>query len=53
MACDTLLNYPDFNEEFKIHTDASDLQLGAVISHRGKPIAFLSRKLNGTKKGIH
>ena len=26
----TLLTYPDFNETFKIHTDASALQLGAV-----------------------
>ena len=24
---DTLLVYPNFNEEFKIHTDASDFQL--------------------------
>ena len=24
---DNLLTYPDFNENFKIHTDASDLKL--------------------------
>ena len=42
---ETLLAYPDFNEEFVIHTDASDTQLGAVISQKGKPIAFYSRKL--------
>ena len=42
---ETLLAYPDFNDEFVIHTDASDLQLGAVISQKGKPIAFYSRKL--------
>ena len=40
-----LLAYPDFNEEFVIHTDASDYQLGAVISQKGRPIAFYSRKL--------
>ena len=45
MACDTLLTYTDFNEAFKIHTGASDSQLGAVISQKGKPIAFYSRKL--------
>ena len=43
---ETLLSYPDFNKPFDIHTDASDLQLGAVISQNGKPIAFYSRKLN-------
>lgn len=42
----TLLAYPDFNEKFVIHTDASHLQLGGVISQKGKPIAFYSRKLN-------
>ena len=42
---ETLLAYPDFNEEFVIHTDASHTQLGAVISQKGKPIAFYSRKL--------
>ena len=41
----TLLAYPDFNDTFEIHTDASHTQLGAVISQKGKPIAFYSRKL--------
>ena len=40
----TLLTYPGFNENFKIYTDASNLQLGAVILQKGKPIAFYSRK---------
>ena len=43
---ETLLAYPDFNDVFDIHTDASHTQLGAVISQNGKPIAFYSRKLN-------
>ena len=41
---DTLLSYPDFNPEFKIHTDARGLQLGAVIIHKNKPIALYSKK---------
>ena len=41
----TLLAYPNFEEPFKIHTDVSDTQLGAVISQKGKPMAFYSRKL--------
>lgn len=45
IARETLLAYPDFNKPFEVHTDASHLQLGAVISQDGKPIAFYSRKL--------
>ena len=43
---ETLLAYPDFNQVFDIHTDASLYQLDACISQNGKPIAFYSRKLN-------
>ena len=45
LSRETLLAYPNFNETFDIHTDASDRQLGAVISQNGQPIAFYSRKL--------
>ena len=44
MARDTLLTYPDFNENFKILTDDSYLKLGAIIIQKGKPIAFYGRK---------
>ena len=44
-----LLRYPNFNDPFEIHTDASKNQLGAVISQKGKPIAFYSRKLNSAQ----
>ena len=50
MARDTLLTYPDFNEEFKIHTDASNFQLGVVIIQKGKTIALYRRKLNYSRK---
>ena len=46
---ETLLRHPDFKEPFEIHTDASKSQLGAVISQKGKPIAFYSRKLNSAQ----
>ena len=46
IAKEVMLAYPDFNNPFVIHTDASHYQLGAVISQDGKPIAFYSRKLN-------
>ena len=40
----TLLTYTDLNEIFKVHTNDSAFQLGAVISQKGKTIAFYSRK---------
>ena len=40
IGCEVLLAYPNFNATFEIHTDASKLQLGAVISQKGKPVAF-------------
>ena len=45
LSKETLLRYPDFSKEFEIHTDASQLQIGAVIAQEGKPIAFYSRRL--------
>ena len=44
VARDNLLTYPGFNETFKIHTNTREFQLGAVISQKGKPISFYSRK---------
>ena len=41
-----VLGYPDFNAPFEIHTDASKLQICAVISKKGNPIAFCSQKMN-------
>ena len=35
---------------FDIHTNASDHQLEAIISQKGMPIAFYSRKLNSAQK---
>ena len=40
VARDTLLAYTDFNKRFKIHMDASNHQLGSVISQEGNPIDF-------------
>jgi RNase H-like domain found in reverse transcriptase len=39
VATDVLLAYPDFSKQFEIYTDASDKQLGAVITQAGRPIA--------------
>ena len=46
---ETLLIYPYFKEEFKINTNTSDFQLGAVIRLKGKSIAFHGRKVTDTQ----
>jgi RNase H-like domain found in reverse transcriptase len=46
---ETLLTYPNFNETFEIHTDASKVQLEACISQEGEPVAFYSRQLNSAQ----
>ena len=43
---DVLLAYPRFDQPFEVYTDASNLQLGAVVTQNNKPIAFYSRKLS-------
>ena len=47
---EVLLAYPDFNAPFEIHTDAQKLKMGAVISQKGKPIAFYARKMNSAQQ---
>jgi hypothetical protein len=49
IARQVLLKYPDFSQPFYIFTDASDAQLGVVISQKEWPIAFYSRKLNSAQ----
>ena len=50
MACNNLLAYPDFNDKFKIHTNARYLQLLSVIIQEGKLISFYSIKLTDAQK---
>ena len=52
VARNNLLTYPDFNETFKICTNDSTFQLGAIVGQKNKPIASYSRKLNDDKNGI-
>jgi hypothetical protein len=46
VAKDVVLAYPDYSKVFKIYIDASSKQLGAVITHDNRPIAFFSQKLS-------
>ena len=44
-----LLTFPDPNIDYHIFTDASQLQLGSIITQNGKVIAFFSRKLTDSQ----
>ena len=50
MAKGALLAFPDFTKKFILHTDASDLQIGGVLSQQGKPIGFFSKKFNAAQR---
>jgi hypothetical protein len=46
IAKETVLAYPDFSKPFEVYTDASSMQLGAMITQDYRLIAFFSRKLS-------
>lgn len=50
---DPILQYPDFEKDFNLRTDASNFALGAVLSQgpigTDRPVAYASRTLNDTK----
>jgi hypothetical protein len=46
IAKETILAYLDFLKPFEIYTDASSMQLEAMITQDNRPIGFFSRKLS-------
>ena len=40
IAKDIVLAYPDYNKVFEVNTDASDTQLGAVITQSNRSLSF-------------
>lgn len=45
-----ILIFPDFNETFVVHTDASSVAVGAVLSQFDKPIQYASKTLNAAQR---
>ena len=50
LAQEGILSYPHFSKPFVIQNDASDLQLGAIISQDRRFLAYYTRKLNSAQK---
>ncbi|KAI3760252.1 hypothetical protein L1987_50645 [Smallanthus sonchifolius] len=44
-----ILVLPDFSQVFELHTDASKVGIGGVLSQGGRQIAYFSEKLTGAK----
>ena len=44
-----MLVHPKFGEVFILHTGVGNYQTGAVVSQKGKPIAYFSKKMNASQ----
>jgi len=50
IAQETMLTYPQFDKPFIVYTDASEKQIGGVVTQDNKPLGFFSRKLTDTQR---
>ena len=49
VAQDTMVVHPNFDKPFVLHTDASNQQIGGVLSQAGKPIGYFSKKFTAAQ----
>jgi len=46
MARETILSFTDYTANFDVYTNASDYQMGGVVTQNKRPLVFFSRKFN-------
>jgi hypothetical protein len=47
-----VLSLPDYQQQFVIETDACDTGIGAVLSQKGHPLAYVSRALGPRNRAL-
>ncbi|CAA0811002.1 Uncharacterized mitochondrial protein AtMg00860, partial [Striga hermonthica] len=52
MTTTPVLAMPRFDVLFEVHTDVSDIGIGAVLVQEGRPLAYLSKALGTTRLGL-
>jgi hypothetical protein len=50
MSSTHVLALPNFEQQFTVETNASDIGPGAVLMQNDRPIAYLSKPLNAANK---
>ena len=52
LISDPILALPDSSQQFVMDTDACDVGIGAVLSRRGHPVAYVSRALGPRNRSL-
>jgi hypothetical protein len=53
MSSTLALTLPNFDKQFIVETDSSDIGLGAVLMQDDRPIAYLSKPLSAANKFLN